>query len=454
MEQVSRPPRSLRSIAIFWPPILRLALPIALSRVGVIVLAVVNVAMVGRSDTQALAAFSLGYAVFTPLLVGGIGCMLGIIATTARTRGTDPAGTPAVGLRGLHWGLAVGILVSLLLFFLAEPLLRLIGHTPQLVAEGAATARLLAPGALFQLVFVAATFYLEGTGRARPGLAAMAAANVINIVAGWLLVSGHLGFPALGAAGAAIGATIARLAMAVGLVLYLFRLPEFAPLRAHPLTLWGPGGWAAGQEMRRIGYAGGAATLFETMAFAALIQMAGLLGPTALAAYTIAHNTEALVFMTALGISVATAVYVGEEAGAGNAREAASAAFAGLMAAMAFVGIIGLTLANFATATVGLYTADLGLIARAGPLLSILAVSMVFDAGQVVLGQANRALGDSWMTTGCFFLAFFCVMVPLGYGLAFHTNLAEAGLFIATAIGCLTAVVLLYARFRFLISRI
>ena len=39
---------------------------------------------------------------------------------------------------------------------------------------------------------------------------------------------------------------------------------------------------------------------------------------------------------------------------------------------------------------------------------------MVFDAGQVVLGQSNRALGDSWGTTRCFFLAFWCVMVPLG----------------------------------------
>lgn len=452
--EVSRPPRVARGIAAFWPPILRLAVPVALSRVGVIVLAVVNVAMVGRADTTALAAFSLGYAIFTPLLVGGIGCMLGIIATTARMRGTEPDAVPAVGLRGLHWGLAVGVFVSLLLFVLAEPLLRLIGHAPQLVTDGAAAARLLAPGALFQLVFVAATFYLEGTGRARPGLIAMAAANVINFVAGSILVYGHLGFPALGATGAAIGATIARLAMAVGLVIYMLRLPEFRELRGRGLTLWGPGGWDAGREMRRIGYAGGAATLFETMAFAALVQMAGLLGPTALAAYTIAHNTEALIFMMALGISVATAVYVGEAAGAGHRFEAASAAFAGLIAAMGFVGAIGILLATFATTTVSVYTTDAALITRAGPLLSILAVSMVFDAGQVVLGQANRALGDSWMTTGCFFIAFFCVMIPLGYLLAFHTSFAEAGLFIATAVGCTTAVMLLFARFRYLVSRI
>ena len=77
---------------------------------------------------------------------------------------------------------------------------------------------------------------------------------------------------------------------------------------------------------------------------------------------------------------------------------------------------------------------------------------MVFDAGQVVLGQSNRALGDSWGTTLCFFLAFWCVMVPVALLLAFHAGLAEAGLFIGTAAGCVTAVALLGLRFRRLLG--
>ena len=56
-------------------------------------------------------------------------------------------------------------------------MLRLIGQAPELVAGGAAVAWMSAPGVLFQIVFAAASFYLEGTGRARPGLVAMAGAN-------------------------------------------------------------------------------------------------------------------------------------------------------------------------------------------------------------------------------------------------------------------------------------
>lgn len=438
--------RRLPRLLGHWRALARLAWPVALSRVGLVVMAMVNVVMVGRSaGTEALAALSLGYAVFMPVLVAGVGCMVGVVATTARAAG-GLGDAPAIALRGLWWALLVGIAASLVLVG-TEPLLALIGHTPELVAGGGSVARMLAPGAAAQIVFVAATFYLEGTGRPRPGVVAMAVANVLNFGLGWLLIGGRFGLPALGADGAALGATLARVAMTVGFVVWMLRLPEFAARRAAPRRFWGPGGWAAGTEMRRIGMAGGAAYFFETAAFAALAQAAGLLGPTPLAAYTVLHNVESLVFMLALGLSVATAVKVGQAAGAGDAAEARYAGLAGLALAMAVVAVAGVGLVAAAPTVVGFYSSDAGLIARAAPIFAILALSMVFDSAQVVLGQSTRALGDSWVTTGCFFVAFFCVMVPLGLALAFRTPLAEAGLFIGTAAGCATAAGLLLTRF-------
>jgi multidrug resistance protein, MATE family len=447
------PERPASRLLRHWRALFHLAWPVALSRVGFVLIAMVNVVMAGRAGTAELAALSLGYAVFMPPVIAGVGCMVGIVATTAREKGAGSPATPEIALRGLRWALIVGSAAWLLLLA-SGPLLRLIGHTPELVEGGGAVARMLAPGALFQVVFVATTFYLEGTGRPRPGLVAMAAANVLNLAFGWLLIGGRLGLPALGAEGAALGATLARLGMAAGLLAWTLRLPEFARFRAAPRTLWGPGGWRAGAEMRRIGVAGGAAYFFETFAFAALAQVAGLLGPTPLAAYTILHNIESLVFMLALGLSVATAVRVGQAAGARDAAEARFAGLAGLAMAMGLVGLVGLGLLAVAPTVVGFYSADPGLIARAAPLLAILAVSMVFDAGQVVLGQATRAVGDSWVTTGAFFAGFFGVMMPLGIGLAFWTPLAEAGLFIATAVGCATAAALLFARFLQLVARV
>ena len=435
-----------------WGALFHLAWPVVFSRAGLVVMAVADVVMTGRYDTEALAALSLGYAVTMPLLVTAIGCMVGIIATAAREHGAGGREGPAIALRGLRWADADGTVAGLLCL-LAGPVLQLVGQAPALVAGGAAVALMIAPGTLFQVAFVAAGFYLEGTGRPRPGLWAMAGANVLNVVLNWLMIGGNLGFPAMGAKGAALATTLARGAMVAGLLVWMLRLPEFAPWRGR-LTLWGPGGWNAGTEMRRIGYAGGAAYFFETVAFATLAQAAGLLGATALAAYTILHNIETMVFMVALGVSVATAFRIGQAAGAGEPAEARFAGLAGAAAAMGLVGLLGLALLAAAPSVVGFYSEDEGLIARAAPIMAILAVSMVFDAGQVVLGQSTRALGDSWGTTLCFFLAFFCVMLPVALVLAFHTPLAEAGLFIGTAIGCMAAVALLVRRFLTLVGRV
>ncbi len=424
-----------------------------LNRAGLVLMGLVSVVMVGRYSTEALAALSLGYAVVMPLMVAGIGCMVGIIATTARDSGAGSAETPAILLRGLSWSVAVGIGASLLTL-LAGPVLRLVGQAPDLVEGGAAVAWMAAPGVLFHLVFVAATFYLEGTARTRPGLVAMAAANVVNLVLSWMLIWGRLGAPEMGAPGAALASTLARLVMIVGFLWWLLRLPEFAPFRGRALGLWGPGGWRAGAEMRQIGIAGGVAYFFETAAFASMAQAAGLLGATPLAAYTILHNVETTVFMIALGLSVGTGVRIGQAAGAGDRTDARFAGIAGVAASMGMVALLGVALFAAAPAVVGFYSSDPALIARAAPIIGILAVSMTFDAGQVVLGQATRSLGDSWGTTLCFFLAFWCVMVPLGLGLAFWTPLAEAGLFLGTAAGCLAAVTLLGLRFRSLVARI
>ena len=78
-----------------------------LSRAGLVVMAMVDVVMVGRYDTEALGALSLGFAVVMPLMVAGIGCTVGVVAIAAREHGAgdprprrDRAARPALGDAG------------------------------------------------------------------------------------------------------------------------------------------------------------------------------------------------------------------------------------------------------------------------------------------------------------------------------------------------------------------
>ena len=69
--------------------IVRLAAPVSLSRVGMILILVVDVAMVGRADSSELAYFALANAVQMVLFLIGIGMMVGTAVLTAQAIGAD-----------------------------------------------------------------------------------------------------------------------------------------------------------------------------------------------------------------------------------------------------------------------------------------------------------------------------------------------------------------------------
>ncbi|MGG7566054.1 MATE family efflux transporter [Rhodovulum sp. DZ06] len=425
----------------------RLAWPVMLSRAAMLLLVSVDFAMAGRHSTAALGAISLGFSVFIPIMVAGVGLMLGVVSVAARQHGAeDRRGAAQTWARGMHLALAFGLL-GWALCAGAETLLGWFGHAPELAASGGAAARALAPGIPAVLLFMASAFYLESAGRTMPVLAAMAAGNLLNFALNAAMI------PGMGAEGAALASSLARLGMAVGLLLWVLRDAEIRALGRSAFQPWGPGGWRAAAEVRALGFAGGASGFFETVAFASLTQAAALHGTGALGAYSVAHSIEAMVFMTALGLATAAGVRVGSEVGRGRPGAAALAGWTGLGAAMGLTGAITATLWLVSGQVAAIYTEDPAVIARVTAAFGIVAISLVFDAGQAVMGQLVRALGDTWAGAGIFFFAFFCVMAPSGWWLALGAGMGEKGLFLGTLMGCATAVILLSWRFARLLER-
>ena len=431
----------------------RLAWPVMLSRAGLLLMGLVDVVMLGRYSTQALGEASLALALFIPIMVSGVGLQIGLISLVARRYGAGRhAECVDVWLRALPWAALAGTLGAGVMA-LGELWLALLG---QALAPGAgAVSRAIAPGVLFQVLYIACAFYLEGTGRPKPALVAMVIANVMNVGLNWVLIYGNLGAPELGAVGSAVGTSLVRVFLFLSLLVYILRLPEVRAAGGLGRFggFWGPGGWAAGAEMRRLGYAAGLSVFFETSAFGVLTQMAGWLGPVALAAYSIGHNIEATVFMIALGLSVATGVRVGTAIGARQPGEARFAGFTGLGASLTVMALIGGVLVAFAPQVAGTYTQDAAVAAAATALMGVVAIVAIPDGGQIVMGQSNRAMGDSYVSSLLYFIAYWLVMIPLGWVLAFEAGLGAAGLLWATAAGSALSLLLQGLRFRALTGR-
>ena len=173
--RLHRPSASARASRGHWRALFALAWPVMLSRAGVVLMSMADVVMVGRYDTLALAELSLGNARVHPGAGGRhrlprrvvVGDRRAEQGAARRGPAGDRAARPVVGGAGRR-GSPRSRPVR------GEPALRLIGQTPGARRgrrRGRADAG--APARFFQLVFVGASFYLEGTGRTKPGLVAM-----------------------------------------------------------------------------------------------------------------------------------------------------------------------------------------------------------------------------------------------------------------------------------------
>ena len=432
--------------------LLRLAWPVMLSRAGILVMAFVDIAMLGRYGLGAPGIAGLGLAIFVPVMVIAIGLVSGMVPVIARAHGAGEwAECGRAWRRAMSWGTFVS-LIGIWLVWQGETLLGWLDYPPEMAAAGGAVARALAPGVLAQVLFAACAFYLEATRRPLFSLGAMVVANIVNAALNWVMIFGHLGWPEMGAVGASLASTIARFAALGLMVWFILRQPDprGAGVAGPWETAWGPGGWRAGYPMRRLGLAAGLSNGFETVGFAAMMMIAGTLGTAALDAYSISHNLVATVFMIGLGLSVATGVRVGAAAGAGDAGETAVAGWTGLLVALAIMGALAALVLAFRHQIVLAYTDVPELAARATGVFLFSALIFVPDTLQVVLGQAVRALGDAWVPVAAYVASFVVLMVPLGLWLTGPGGWDERGLVVAIVAACALATVLLAWRFRVL----
>lgn len=432
-----------------------LAWPTVIARAGILTMGLVDVVMVGRYDTRELAYASLGTSLFVPLLVTGVGLMIGVVAMTAQSSGAGrDAECGIIWYRALPWAALVGAVSAIVCLF-GEALLSLFGQTPEMARGGGEVALMLAPGLFAYTFFVASTFFLEGLKRPGPGMIAMLTANLLNIALNWVFIYGNLGAPAMGAVGSALTTSAVRIFLAVALVAYILRMKDrqrfgIAGLPGRSdLAGW----WSASRRQRRIGYAGGVSVGFETSAHAALVQIAGLLGVLPVAAYSIAYNVEAVLFMAALGIGAATAVLVGTAWGRGDVSGARLAGWVGLGTTATCMALAGLAIVVFRVPIVSGYTPDSELVALAAPLLVFVAVIIVLDGSQMTVAQAVRGLGDTWNATWRYGIAFWGVMVPLAWMLGIGLGYGVRGLLVAVGIGCLTSLGLQACRLTGLLQR-
>ena len=424
---------------------LQIAVPVMFARLGILALVTVDTAMVGRAGLEELAWYALAMAPQVPLMLLGIGLLMGTLVLGAQAVGAgEEQRTGALWKVSLAHAAALGLAFGGLCT-LGEEALALAGQEPALAAGAGRVLLAFAPGLPAMLLFAATSFFLESTGRAMPGLCVMVLANLLNAALNWVLVFGNLGAPAMGAEGAALATTLVRWFMFLSLAAY-----ALWALDAKRYGLRGrvAGGWVLSRRLRRFGVPMGLAHALESAAFASMTLFAGLAGAEQVAGFQVTFNLVAMVFMCAIGIAAAASIRVGQAVGRGDVQGVRRAGWVAAALAVALLGTVGALLASLPDAFARLYSHDPAMLAVAVPCIVIAGAAVVPDGLQGVLMGALRGAGDVWPATALYCIAFWGVMVPAGYVMGVVHGGGAPALTAAVFLGTLAASLLLGLRFR------
>ena len=426
---------------------LRLAAPVMLARVGLLVMATVDTVMCGWVSAEQLAFYGMAMAPQLALLLIGIGLLMGTVVMTAQLDGA--------GRRqdcGRIWRLAlVNALVTGGLFAMlllpGEAILLALGQNAAISKGGGEVVVMFAYGMPAILLFAGSSAFLEGVSRPMPAMVVMALANVLNAVLNDALMFGPF---EMGAAGAALATSMTRWAMALALIGYILFMPERRMFGVHaPMA----GHWHLQRRLIRLGWPMAVSFALEHGAFFAAATFAGWLGAPSLAAYQIVLNTMALIYMLAIGIAVATGVRVGNAIGRGDCTGMARAGWVGVGIGVAIMIVLMPMLGLSRNLIVALYTHDPLVTRLAATGLLIATWILVVDASQGILVGALRGAADIWPTLIIQTGSYWLIAIPACYFFAFYAKFGVSGLLFGLFFGLTTACLSLGRRFALVTRR-
>lgn len=410
-----------------------LAAPIVVTQVGGMMLGVVDMLMVGSLGREALAAAALGTLWTMGTIVLGTGVVLGIDPVLTQAHGAGDG--RAVGL-ALQRGLVVAAIAGVpvvLMWMATESALVAVGQDPHLAALAADYVWAQLPSAAAFLGFTALRSYLQGRGIVAPALWVTVIANLLNVLFNWVLIFGHLGFPALGLHGAGIATGITRSLMFVLLALLVWRA------RLHE-GAWQPWSRAAVDraglaEILRHGIPVGLQLGLEVWAFQGATVLAGWLGDAELAAHTVAMNLASLSFMVPLGIALAAVTRVGNLIGAGDRPAAQHAAWVALAMGAGVMTVSATTFIGLRHVLPGFYSDDPLVLGLAAAILPIAGTFQLLDGTQVVGGGILRGMGRTRPAAVFNLVGYYVIGLPFAWWLAFETGMGLPGIWWGLTIG-------------------
>jgi len=305
--------------------VFKLAWPATAEAVLQTTIRIVTAALLGHIPVySALAVSASGLADRIVRISWALFAAVGTGATVmiARSKG---AGDKELANRFASQALVIGAIlfasITIVMFVFSEQLINILYNwdqklDTQLASMAVGYLRLIVWSVPFMAVNQIISAVMRGAGNTVVGLITNTAANLSNVVLGYILIYGMFGAPAMGITGAAIATIISQAIGAVIALVIFFGVQKnikasFTRFRFHLERV---------KELFGVGVPHASEMLLMQSGHIILAGLIGSMGAVELAAHTQGIIAESISYLPAMGFSIAATTLIGMSVGVGSVK--------------------------------------------------------------------------------------------------------------------------------------
>ena len=288
-------------------------------------------------------------------------------------------------------------LISVLSVALAGPIISLCGSNAETHDSAVAYFRIVMGGMIFNCIQMGINSAQRGAGNTRITMRTNVTSNTVNIVFNYLLINGHLGFPALGIQGAALATVLGTVVACIMSILSIRKPDGFISLPYIISHRIGPA-FTCFTHLIRVGYSVFFEQILMRIGFMLTAVMAADQGTAAMAAHQVGMNIMGLSFSFGDGLQAAAVALIGRSLGAGDEKLAKE--YGKLCRMFGIIISVCLVLIYFfgARPFMSLYFEEENIISIGVGIMRVIIFVVVFQISQVVYMGCLRGAGDTLYT--------------------------------------------------------
>ena len=217
--------------------------------------------------------------------------------------------------------LIMAVLFSILLVAFADPIIRFCGSEEETHSSAVLYFQIIMGGMIFNCVQMGVNSAQRGAGNTRITMRTNLVSSSVNIVANYLLIGGHLGFPALGIRGAALATVLGTVVASIMSLVSVWKKDNFVSIPLIFREKLVPT-FDALKNIVKVGYSVFAEQVLMRIGFMLTAIMAADQGTAAMAAHQVGMNIMGLSFSFGDGLQATAVALIGYSLGANQPEKA------------------------------------------------------------------------------------------------------------------------------------